>query len=84
MLIVDESGYIIAIIFVICFLLIPFCELIVKLFNINKNIELASYDTYTSYRFILKFICAILFMMFLLLFLLVLMKVYVLLGGRLM
>lgn len=41
------------------------------------------YSIYVLYRFITRFFCVILFMMFLLLFVVILLKTYVLLGGSL-
>ena len=45
--------------------------------------DLLPYSTYVSYRFIMRFFCLILFMMFLLLFVVILLKTYILLGGKL-
>ena len=49
----------------------------------NDSDDPLPYSTYVLYRFITRFFCVILSMMFLLLFVVILLKTYVLLGGSL-
>lgn len=68
---------------------IVFGVIIYNFFNSSKSGKKADsddplpYGTYVLYRFITRFFCVILFMMFLLLFVVILLNTYILLGGSL-
>ena len=89
MLVIDEVSLILLILIIIVVISAVFGVIIYHFFNCSKSYKKNDsddplpYSTYVLYRFITRFFCLILFMMFLLLFVVILLKTYVLLGGSL-
>lgn len=86
MLVIDEVSLMLLIIVAISAVFVVVMYLFFarsKLDKITDSDDSLPYSTCVFYMFIMRFFCAILFMMFLLLFVVILLKTYVLLGGSL-